>query len=84
MVRVGATAEHEALSRPHARRCRGTGREMPGFVLVDPEGLGAEQELAEWLAMARRYVDALPPKIAQTGRRLPASARIARNRRKNA
>lgn len=82
MVRVGAAAEPEALAHPHARRCCGTGREMPGFVLVDPEGVGTGQDLAEWLAMAWRYVEALPPKAAQTGRRLPAASRGARSRRK--
>lgn len=73
MVRVGAAAEPEALARPHTQRCRGTGREMPGFVLVDPEGLGTQQELSEWLALARRYVDALAPKVSRPGRRPAAS-----------
>lgn len=83
MVRVGATAEPEALARPHAQRCRGTGREMPGFVLVDPEGLGTEEELSEWLALARRYVDTLPPKIPQGGRRPATTAKTARSQRRS-
>lgn len=65
MVRVGAAAEPEALARPHARRCEGTGRAMPGFVMVAEPGLAADDDLGAWLAMAHAYVGALPPKAAK-------------------
>jgi hypothetical protein len=62
MVRVGKEAEPEALKKPHTRPCDGTGRVMPGFVMVAPEGVADDVALADWLASARAYVSALPPK----------------------
>jgi hypothetical protein len=38
-----------------------TGREMKGFVIVDPEALD-DQALRRWIAMASAYVGAMPPK----------------------
>ncbi len=66
MVRVGAVGEEEALSRPHAQHCLPAGRPMTGFILVDPDGVADEDDLSEWLALARRYVESLPPKKPKT------------------
>jgi len=66
MVRVGAIGEEEALSRPHAKHCMPAGRPMTGFILVDPEGVEDENDLAGWLALARRYVESLPLKHRKT------------------
>jgi hypothetical protein len=62
MVRVGAKAQGQALTSPHASPCRVTGRSMPGFVMIDPEGVQADANLARWIAMAREYVETLPRK----------------------
>ncbi len=64
MARVGAAAEPAALARPHARPCEGTGRPMPGFVMVAAAGLPDEQVLDAWLTLARDYIVTLPPKRA--------------------
>lgn len=64
MVRIGAAAEPAALARPHARPCDGTGRPMPGFVMVALAGLADEPALDGWLALARDHVATLPAKRA--------------------
>ena len=61
MFRVGKNLEAEALARPGARPMDITGRPMRGFVWVNAEaadGKGLEQ----WIALAARYVGALPAK----------------------
>ncbi|MGH9662501.1 MAG: TfoX/Sxy family protein [Bryobacteraceae bacterium] len=71
MVRVGAAAEEEALASPFARPCMGAGRRMAGFIMVEPDGISSAADLKRWLAMARRYVEALPqkePKPARTAK----------------
>ena len=69
MVRIGVAQEPKALARPHARPCEGTGRPMPGFILVSPAGVAGDDDLAGWLAMACDFVGALPPKAARGPRR---------------
>jgi hypothetical protein len=61
MARVGEGQEAEALRLPGAARMNFTGREMKGFVIVDPEALD-DQALRRWIAMASAYVGAMPPK----------------------
>lgn len=64
MVRVGKDAEAAALSRPFARPCLGTGRQMAGFVMVERAGISDAEMLSRWLDIARAYVERLPPKTA--------------------
>ena len=60
MFRVGKSQDGEALARPGARPMDITGREMPGFVWVDPAC--DARALKRWIAFAERYVGALPAK----------------------
>ena|SRR5258708_15337255 len=62
MFRVGKDAEPTALTRPFAERCLGTGRPMPGFIMVGAEGLEADAVLTDWVKLARAYVESLPAK----------------------
>lgn len=62
MVRVGRDAEPRALARPGASRCTGTGRPMAGFIMVEPERVNTDEELARWLDTALAYVSTLPAK----------------------
>jgi hypothetical protein len=62
MVRVGAAAQASALESPHAKPCFGAGRSMRGFVLVGPQGLKKDADVAGWVSMARVFVDTLPIK----------------------
>ncbi len=64
MFRVGPEGEAEALSRRGAERMAFNGREFRGFVWVDPEACGA-RDLGGWIALAKSYVDRLPPKSAK-------------------
>ncbi|MBL8298599.1 MAG: TfoX/Sxy family protein [Rhodanobacteraceae bacterium] len=61
MFRVGKELEAEALKRPGAKPMDITGKPMRGFVWVDAEHADG-QDLRDWIAMAARYVGALPPK----------------------
>jgi TfoX/Sxy family transcriptional regulator of competence genes len=70
MVRVGAEAEREALASPFASRCLGAGRPMAGFIMIEPTGIKSDRDIARWLAMARSFVEALPPKTPRASRAL--------------
>lgn len=61
IVRLDPEREAEALSRPHARAMDFTGRHMPGFVTVQPEGLDDEQ-LGGWVQAAAARAALLPHK----------------------
>ncbi len=61
MFRVGKAQDAAALKRPGARPMDITGRVMAGFVWVDPAKCDA-RSLKAWVAMAERYVGALPAK----------------------
>ena len=48
IVRVGKENLEDALSCQHSRPFDMTGRPLRGFVYVAAEGLGTDEELAEW------------------------------------
>jgi hypothetical protein len=62
MVRVGPDATDDALARPHTRLFDMTGRPMRGWVLVAPEGVGSDGELAAWVHRGVAFARSLPPK----------------------
>ena len=62
MVRVGPEQYGEALGRPHAREMDVTGRPMTGIVVVEPSGVAADADLADWVRGGVRYASSLPPK----------------------
>ena len=68
MFRVGPELEAEALARPGAQAMDFTGRRMRGFILVDPDA-ALDAGLEDWIALAERYVRALPPKGVKEPRR---------------
>lgn len=60
MFRVGPDQAEDAISRPGAVQMEMGGRVMKGFIFVaEAEGTA---DLGAWIAMARRFVDTLPPK----------------------
>ena len=61
IVRLDRADSDAALSSPHARPMDLTGRPMPGFVAVRPEGLKG-RGLERWLEPAVAHSQALPPK----------------------
>jgi hypothetical protein len=62
MVRVGPEATDDALARPHTRVFDMTGRPMRGWILVAPEGIGGDGELAAWVRRGVDFARSLPPK----------------------
>jgi hypothetical protein len=61
MFRVGKDNQEKALKRKGAVAMEMGGRIMRGFVFVDHEDC-PDPALAEWIAMARSFVETLPPK----------------------
>ncbi|TRY18144.1 TfoX/Sxy family protein [Tessaracoccus rhinocerotis] len=57
LVRVAAEQHDELLRRPGARQAEmGPGREMgPGWIEVSPETVGDDEQLADWVAVARAH-----------------------------
>jgi hypothetical protein len=62
MVRVGPAAGDDALARPHTRVFDMTGRPMRGWILVAPEGVAGDRELAGWVERGVAFARSLPPK----------------------
>jgi hypothetical protein len=62
MVRVGPDASDDALDRPHTRPFDMTGRPMKGWILVAPEGVARERDLAAWVARGVEFARSLPAK----------------------
>ncbi len=65
MFRVGKDSEAEALARKGAAIMMLGGKRMGGIIEVDIDDLTVE-DLDEWLALAERFVGALPAKGAKT------------------
>jgi TfoX N-terminal domain len=62
MVRVGQEASDDALGRPHTRPFDMTGRPMKGWILVAPEGVASDAELAAWVDQGVGFARSLPAK----------------------
>jgi TfoX/Sxy family transcriptional regulator of competence genes len=62
VVRLGADDGEEALKEPHVKEFDITGRPMRNWVLVEPEGVQDDDQLAGWIQRAVKFVGALPAK----------------------
>ena len=62
IVRLGAEQAGRALRQDHVREFDATGRPMKGWVMVDPDGLDSDRELAAWIEGAEEFVGKLPRK----------------------
>ena len=62
VARLGGEQGDEALLEPHVRPFDITGRPMTGWVLVGPEGVEDDDQLAGWIDRAAGFVGTLPPK----------------------
>ena len=62
IVRLGLDEAAKALKEPNVREFDVTGRPMRGWVIVDPDGLERDEQLAAWLARAQAFVETLPAK----------------------
>ncbi len=50
------------LARRHARRFEMRGRQMDGWLRIDPEGVRTKRELERWVRLGVDYARSLPPK----------------------
>lgn len=50
------------LAKPHTRPFEMRGREMHGWLRVDPEGLQTKRQLAPWVTRGVAYARSLPVK----------------------
>ncbi|HEX6987310.1 MAG TPA: TfoX/Sxy family protein [Planctomycetaceae bacterium] len=62
IARLGPERAAEALREPHVGVFDVTGRPMRNWVLVGPDGVDSDRQVADWVAEAERFVRTLPPK----------------------
>jgi TfoX/Sxy family transcriptional regulator of competence genes len=62
MVRVGANAVDDVLSRSHVKQIEMRGRPMTGWIHVASEGVRTRRQLGPWVRRSLEFVRTLPPK----------------------
>jgi hypothetical protein len=62
ILRIGPEAYADALAQPAVREFDVTGRPMTGWVMVEPEGCGRDEDLRAWVERALQFVRTLPAK----------------------
>jgi TfoX/Sxy family transcriptional regulator of competence genes len=62
LVRVDPAETETLLANPHARPFEMRGREMQGWLRVDPEGVGTRRQLEPWVRRGVAYARSLPAK----------------------
>src|ERR1700735_1694175 len=62
IARLGPEEGDEALKEPHVKEVDITGRPMRNWVLVEPEGIEDDDQLADWIQRAVKFVGTLPAK----------------------
>lgn len=62
MVRIDPEDTDALLAKSHARSFEMRGREMQGWLRVDPEGLRTKRQLAPWVTRGLAYARSLPAK----------------------
>jgi hypothetical protein len=62
IARLGPVDAARALAEPNVREFDVTGRPMRGWVMIEPDGLDRDADLAQWLARAEAFVETLPAK----------------------
>ena len=62
IARLGPDKGEAALLEPHVREFDITGRPMRNWVVVGPEGVEDDEQLAGWIERAIKFVKTLPKK----------------------
>jgi hypothetical protein len=62
MVRLDPHESEALVAKPHARPFEMRGRELRGWLRVDPEGVRTKRQLEPWVRRGVAYVRTLPPK----------------------
>jgi hypothetical protein len=67
IVRCGPERHAEYLKQEHIREFDITGRPMSGWVMVAPDGIEEDSELANWMDIGDSYCASLPAKGIKAG-----------------
>jgi hypothetical protein len=62
IVRLGPEQGDLALGEPHVRQFDITGKPMKGWIMVKPEGIEDDEQLADWIQRSLKFVKTLVPK----------------------
>ena len=62
IVRLGLVGYEDALLQSHVWEFDITGKPMKGWVMVEPEGIEDDDQLAGWIERALNFVKTLPRK----------------------
>lgn len=62
MARVGPDKYESCLKKDYVREMDFTGKPLRGLVYVAPDGITAESDLKEWIAICTNFVGSLPAK----------------------
>jgi hypothetical protein len=62
IARIGRQDYDEPLTRPFVKEFDITGRAMRGWVMIEPDGLGDDADVSEWVDRAVEFVRRLPKK----------------------
>jgi TfoX/Sxy family transcriptional regulator of competence genes len=87
LLSVGKAHNDDALARPGATQMVHRDRPMTGFVWVEPDAIEDDDDLADWVRTAERWVSQMPIEPAKPARRagaMPPAKSPARSRRAKA
>jgi hypothetical protein len=62
LLRVDPERTDELVEAPHTGRFEMRGREMDGWLRVDPAAVASDADLARWVEIGITYARTLPPK----------------------
>jgi hypothetical protein len=62
LLRVDPAQTPSLVSRPHAARFRMRGRDMDGWLRIEPAAIQTDEALRSWVAHGVAYARSLPPK----------------------
>jgi TfoX/Sxy family transcriptional regulator of competence genes len=62
IVRLDPDEGENALREPHVKAFDITGKPMKGWLLVEPDGVEDDDQLAHWIERASKFVKTLPAK----------------------
>ena len=62
VARLGPDEREAALREPHIRAFDITGKPMRNWIAVEPEGVGDDDQLKDWIEQATKFVRTLPGK----------------------
>lgn len=62
IVRLGPDQAATALKEPHVREFDLTGRPMKGWIMVEPDGMENDRQIAGWVERAMEFVGKMTAK----------------------